>query len=140
MFLVSMDMRSHGGESLRQASRSTMLRYKSSLLQTISTMAFAPFFLYGVQEEKQMVTVELFSQYEEDPVSVLVLGFQSSSFLLCISSAASFLSFLNLFVYLCVHVCIHACIMCVCLCLCLCLFVYVYDIERLFLYLILLIR
>ncbi|XP_037804316.1 seipin-like isoform X2 [Penaeus monodon] len=71
MFLVSMDMRSHGGESLRQASRSTMLRYKSSLLQTISTMAFAPFFLYGVQEEKQMVTVELFSQYEEDPVTPL---------------------------------------------------------------------
>ncbi|XP_047481852.1 seipin-like isoform X2 [Penaeus chinensis] len=71
MFLVSMDMRSHGGETLRQASRSTMLRFKSSLLQTISTMAFAPFFLYGVQEEKQMVTVELFSQYEEDPVTPL---------------------------------------------------------------------
>ncbi|XP_042890706.1 seipin-like isoform X2 [Penaeus japonicus] len=71
MFLISMDMRSHGGESLRQASRSTMLRYKSSLLQTISTMAFAPFFLYGVQEEKQMVTVELFTQYEEDPVTPL---------------------------------------------------------------------
>ncbi|XP_071544369.1 uncharacterized protein Seipin [Panulirus ornatus] len=70
MFLINMSMKSHNGEVLRQAARSTMIRYKSELLQTISTLIFSPFLLYGVHEEKQMVTVELFSQYEEDPVCV----------------------------------------------------------------------
>lgn len=69
MFLINMSMKSHNGEVLRQAARSTMIRYKSELLQTISTLIFSPFLLYGVHEEKQMVTVELFSQYEEDPVT-----------------------------------------------------------------------
>lgn len=71
MFLVDMDMKAQGGEVLRQSSRSAMLRYKSPLLQTIGTSLFAPLLLYGVNEEKQMVTVELFAQYEEDPVSPL---------------------------------------------------------------------
>lgn len=68
MFLINMSMKTHTGEVLRESSRSSMLRYKSPLLQTISTMTFSPLLLYGIQEEKQMVTVELFSQYEEDPV------------------------------------------------------------------------
>ncbi|KAG0715568.1 Seipin [Chionoecetes opilio] len=72
MFLMNMGMKNQGGETLRQASRSSMLRYKSSLLQVISTTVFAPLLLYGLQEEKQLVTVELFSQYEEDPEKQLV--------------------------------------------------------------------
>lgn len=68
MFLLNMDMKSQSGETLRHSSRSSMLRYKSELLHVISTTVFAPFLLYGLQEEKQDVTVELFSQYEEDPL------------------------------------------------------------------------
>lgn len=71
MFLINMSMRTHSGQILRKSSRSTMLRYRSSLLHTISTVTFSPLLLYGIQEEKQMVTVELFSQYEEDPVTPL---------------------------------------------------------------------
>ncbi|KAK3879061.1 hypothetical protein Pcinc_016344 [Petrolisthes cinctipes] len=71
MFLLSMEMRSQDGEAMQRSSRSTMLRYKSPLLHTISTAVFAPFLLYGWQEEKQTVTVELFSQYEENPVTPL---------------------------------------------------------------------
>ena len=69
MFLLNMEMKNQGGSTLRQSSRSSMLRYKSELLHFITTTVFAPFLLYGLQEEKQSVTVELFSQYEEDPVS-----------------------------------------------------------------------
>ncbi|XP_045104960.1 seipin-like isoform X2 [Portunus trituberculatus] len=68
MFLLNMEMKNQGGETLRQSSRSAMLRYKSELLHIISTTVFAPLLLYGLQEEKQVVTVELFSQYEEDPL------------------------------------------------------------------------
>lgn len=71
MFLINMSMRTHSGQILRKSSRSTMLRYRSPLLHTLSTVTFSPLLLYGIQEEKQMVTVELFSQYEEDPVTPL---------------------------------------------------------------------
>ncbi|XP_064117849.1 seipin-like isoform X2 [Macrobrachium nipponense] len=71
MFLIDLDMKSQNGESLRHSSRSAMLRYRSPLLQTIGTTIFAPLMLYGVSEEKQMVTVELFAQYEEDPLNPL---------------------------------------------------------------------
>ncbi|CAL4098635.1 unnamed protein product, partial [Meganyctiphanes norvegica] len=71
MFLIMMEMRSYTGDVLRKASRSSMLRYKSPLLQTMSTFIFAPFLIYGAHEEKQLVTAELFSQYEEDPVTPL---------------------------------------------------------------------
>ncbi|XP_063851424.1 seipin-like [Scylla paramamosain] len=60
--------RTKEGGTLRQSSRSAMMRYKSELLHFISTTVFAPLLLYGLQEEKQVVTVELFSQYEEDPL------------------------------------------------------------------------
>lgn len=66
--MLAMEMRSQDGEAMLRSARSTMLRYKSPLLHTISTVVFAPFLLYGWQEEKQTVTVELFSQYEENPV------------------------------------------------------------------------
>ncbi|KAK8389874.1 hypothetical protein O3P69_012808 [Scylla paramamosain] len=68
MFLLNMEMKNQGGGTLRQSSRSAMMRYKSELLHFISTTVFAPLLLYGLQEEKQVVTVELFSQYEEDPL------------------------------------------------------------------------
>ncbi|XP_066961345.1 seipin isoform X3 [Macrobrachium rosenbergii] len=71
MFLIDLDMKSQDGETLRRSSRSAMLRYRSPLLQTIGTTIFAPLMLYGVSEEKQMVTVELFAQYEEDPLNPL---------------------------------------------------------------------
>lgn len=46
-----------------------MLRYKSSLLQTLSTLFFSPFLLLGSAEEKQLLSVELCEYYEEDAVS-----------------------------------------------------------------------
>ncbi|XP_069165604.1 uncharacterized protein Seipin isoform X8 [Procambarus clarkii] len=79
MFLINMSMKTHTGEVLRESSRSSMLRYKSPLLQTISTMTFSPLLLYGIQEEKQMVTVELFSQYEEDPIGANQMAYPNGN-------------------------------------------------------------
>jgi hypothetical protein len=46
-----------------------MLHYKSPLLQTLDTLAYSPFLLFGSREQKQLVNVEFFSNYLEDAVS-----------------------------------------------------------------------
>ncbi|RVE67355.1 hypothetical protein OJAV_G00102200 [Oryzias javanicus] len=49
------------------SSRFGMLRYQSDLLKTLGTLLFLPAFLTGAAEQKQMVEVELFSEYTDDP-------------------------------------------------------------------------
>uniref|UniRef100_A0A3P8SNS4 Seipin n=1 Tax=Amphiprion percula TaxID=161767 RepID=A0A3P8SNS4_AMPPE len=51
------------------SSRFSMLRYRSDLLRTLGTLLFLPAFLSGVVEQKQVLDVELFSDYTEDPYS-----------------------------------------------------------------------
>ncbi|KAM9834669.1 seipin-like [Syngnathus typhle] len=51
------------------SSRFSMLRYQSNLLRTMSTLLFFPVFLGGVVEQKQVLAVELFSEYTDDPYS-----------------------------------------------------------------------
>lgn len=46
-----------------------MLRYQSDLLKTLGTLLFLPAFLSGAAEQKQVLEVELFSEYMDDPVS-----------------------------------------------------------------------
>lgn len=46
-----------------------MLRYRSGLLRTLGTLLFLPAFLSGAIEQKQVLEVELFSDYTDDPVS-----------------------------------------------------------------------
>ncbi|XP_063731942.1 seipin-like isoform X2 [Eleginops maclovinus] len=49
------------------SSRFSMLRYRSELLRSLGTLLFFPAFLTGVSEQKQMLEVELFSDYTDDP-------------------------------------------------------------------------
>ncbi|XP_018515836.1 seipin isoform X1 [Lates calcarifer] len=49
------------------SSRFSMLRYRSNLLRNLGTMLFLPAFLTGVTEQKQVLEVELFSDYTDDP-------------------------------------------------------------------------
>lgn len=51
----------------------TMLRYRSDLLRYLGTLLFLPAFLSGVTEQKQVLEVELFSDYMDDPVSPALL-------------------------------------------------------------------
>ncbi|KAM9377888.1 seipin-like [Pholidichthys leucotaenia] len=64
MFMVKMSCYTKGGETVSSVGRSTMLHYRSSLLQTLSTLAFAPLLLTGIAEQKQLIEVELFSDYK----------------------------------------------------------------------------
>lgn len=51
----------------------SMLRYRSDLLKYLETLLFLPAFLSGATEQKQMLEVELFSDYTDDPVSPALL-------------------------------------------------------------------
>ncbi|XP_041650705.1 seipin [Cheilinus undulatus] len=80
MFMVKMSSYTKGGKNVKSVSRSTMLHYRSSLLQTISTLLFSPFLLTGMTEQKQLIDVELFSDYKTnayEPTVGAVIEIQS---------------------------------------------------------------
>ncbi|XP_061628440.1 seipin-like [Phyllopteryx taeniolatus] len=64
MFMVKMSCYTKGGKMLSSVRRSTMLHYRSTLLQTLSTFFFSPLLLTGMAEQKQLIEVELFSAYK----------------------------------------------------------------------------
>ncbi|CAJ1057340.1 seipin-like [Xyrichtys novacula] len=64
MFMVKMSSYTKGGKPVASVGRSTMLHYRSSLLQTMATLLFSPFLLTGMTEQKQLIEVELFSDYK----------------------------------------------------------------------------
>nr|XP_061812413.1 seipin-like [Nerophis lumbriciformis] len=64
MFMVKMSCYSKGGKTVSSVRRSTMLHYRSALLQTLSTFFFSPFLLTGMAEQKQLIEVELFPAYK----------------------------------------------------------------------------
>lgn len=68
MFMVCLELKDAEKIVMDQSCRAAMLHYKSPLLQTMMTTMFAPVFISGSAEEKQMVVVELFSGFEEDPM------------------------------------------------------------------------
>lgn len=60
----------------------SMLRYRSDLLRTMGTLLFLPAFLTGATEQKQVLEVELFSDFTDDPVSKVL---SSTSACACVS-------------------------------------------------------
>ncbi|XP_069063290.1 seipin isoform X2 [Pleurodeles waltl] len=66
MFMVSISCYTRGGSVISSSARSAMLHYKSKLLKVIDTLSFASLFLLGLLEQKQVVEVELYSDYKED--------------------------------------------------------------------------
>ncbi|XP_035011897.1 seipin [Hippoglossus stenolepis] len=63
MFMVRMSAYAKSGKTVSSVGRSTMLHYRSSLLQTLSTLLFSPILLTGMAEQKQLIEVELYSDY-----------------------------------------------------------------------------
>uniref|UniRef100_A0A8D3ACF6 Seipin n=2 Tax=Scophthalmus maximus TaxID=52904 RepID=A0A8D3ACF6_SCOMX len=63
MFMVKMSSYAKGGRMVSSVGRSAMLHYRSSLLQTLSTLLFSPLLLTGLTEQKQLIEVELASDY-----------------------------------------------------------------------------
>ncbi|XP_039987852.1 seipin-like [Xiphias gladius] len=64
MFMVRMSSYTKGGKTVSSVGRSTMLHYRSNLLQTLNTLLFSPFLVIGMAEQKQLIEVELFSDYK----------------------------------------------------------------------------
>lgn len=64
MFMVKLSCYTKGGQIVSSVGRSTMLHYRSSLLQTMSTLLFSPLLLTGMAEQKQLIEVELISDYK----------------------------------------------------------------------------
>ncbi|KAI9523556.1 Berardinelli-Seip congenital lipodystrophy 2 (seipin) [Dissostichus eleginoides] len=64
MFMVKMSCYTKGGKIVSSVGRSTMLHYRSSLLHSLGTLLFSPFLLTGMSEQKQLIQVELFSDYK----------------------------------------------------------------------------
>uniref|UniRef100_A0A182S6R6 Seipin n=1 Tax=Anopheles maculatus TaxID=74869 RepID=A0A182S6R6_9DIPT len=66
MFTVCGTIKDYGNMEVAKSCRMSMLHYKSDLLKTILTFVFAPLLIFGYREEKQLVTVELFSNFLDD--------------------------------------------------------------------------
>ncbi|XP_046723649.1 seipin isoform X2 [Silurus meridionalis] len=66
MFMIKMSCYTKDGKTVSTVARSAMLHYRSSLLQTLSTLVFSPVLLTGLSEQKQLIEVELFSDYRSD--------------------------------------------------------------------------
>ncbi|XP_040904112.1 seipin-like isoform X2 [Toxotes jaculatrix] len=67
MFMIRTTCFSRDGGHIASSSRSSMLRYRSELLRTLGTLLFLPAFLIGATEQKQVLEVELFPDYTDDP-------------------------------------------------------------------------
>ncbi|XP_053908432.1 seipin-like [Cuculus canorus] len=72
MFMVSVTVYGADGRPLASAARSAMLHYRSRLLRTLDTVAFAALFLSGFAEQKQTLEIELSAAFREDPFSPAV--------------------------------------------------------------------
>lgn len=75
MFMVRATCFSQDGGQVASSARALsassshfgMLRYRSDLVRTLETLLLLPVFLTGTVEQKQMLEVELFSEYTDDP-------------------------------------------------------------------------
>lgn len=71
--MVCADFQGANGKILANSCRSTMLHYKGFLLDNLYKIVYIPFYLFGNAEEKQNVHVELFSDFEEIEVILLII-------------------------------------------------------------------
>lgn len=81
MFMVCADFRGKNSKLITRSCRSTMLHYRSFVLDLIYTLAYSPLLLIGTVEEKQTVLIELFEDYyeiENEPVMDVYVEIQST--------------------------------------------------------------
>lgn len=80
MFLVTVSCYTRGGRIISTSSRSVMLHYRSQLLQILDTLVFSSLLLFGFTEQKQLLEVELYSDYRENsyvPTTGAIIEVQS---------------------------------------------------------------
>lgn len=70
--MVCAQLKSRDGLLIEHSCRSAMLHYRSSLLHFMKTLTFSPMMIFGTTEEKQNIILELFGNFEEDQVNLLL--------------------------------------------------------------------
>lgn len=70
VFMICVNMKDKDKYLRSHACRSTMLRYRSPLLQKAKMLLFIPFYIFGIREEAQVLDVEIFNKYVDTPNSV----------------------------------------------------------------------
>lgn len=79
MFMICVDMKDRENSLKANSCRSSMLRYRSPWLQKLKTFFLMPFFLMGWDEEKQVLDIEMFTNYVDtlSPVTDIYVEIQS---------------------------------------------------------------
>ncbi|XP_059616720.1 seipin [Phlebotomus argentipes] len=82
MFMVCAEMRDQSTSLRGHSCRSAMLRYKSPLLNSLITWVMSPLLILGLREQKQIIPVELFSDYLDEktyPVTDIYVEIQNKA-------------------------------------------------------------
>jgi len=58
------------GYLVSSSCRSSRLRYMSQLYRTVYTLWMVPFYLTGLSSEKQLIQLEMYTDFEEDQVLI----------------------------------------------------------------------
>lgn len=70
MFMLCVRMSDKYGYLVSSSCRSSRLRYKSQLYRVIHTLFMVPFYLTGLSSEKQLIQLEMYTDFEEDQVLI----------------------------------------------------------------------
>lgn len=65
MFMVCSRLFDKDGILVSSACRATMLHYRSQFLHVLRMLVYSPLFVVGNKEEKQLITVELYNDFED---------------------------------------------------------------------------
>lgn len=80
--MVCVDFQGKTNKLITRSCRSSMLHYRSFILDLIYTVAYSPLMLIGTVEEKQTVNIELFEDYQE--IEVLKISYVNLIFKLLV--------------------------------------------------------
>eukprot|EP00088_Acartia_fossae_P069122 TRINITY_DN893_c0_g1_i2.p1 TRINITY_DN893_c0_g1~~TRINITY_DN893_c0_g1_i2.p1 ORF type:complete len:335 (+),score=53.88 TRINITY_DN893_c0_g1_i2:37-1041(+) len=70
----------YSNKNKEHSCKSSILEFRSELLRIIETMAYSPFFLTGTSTQRQWITINYFSKFQDDPhfpAKELILEVQS---------------------------------------------------------------
>lgn len=70
MFMLCVRLSDKFGYLVSSSCRSSRLRYMSQLYRAIHTFFMAPFYLMGLSAEKQLIQLEMYTDFEEDQVLI----------------------------------------------------------------------
>lgn len=72
MFMLCVRLSDKRGYLVLSSCRSGRLKYKSRFYRYIYTLFMAPFYLAGLSSEKQLIQLEMFTDFEDDQVIIII--------------------------------------------------------------------